>query len=53
MKKRRYFQVRISKEEEELIEKASNVSDSTKSSIILTGAIKEAKKVLRKMEKDS
>lgn len=51
MKRDKTERFRVTDEEQKEIETASAMSDTSKSEIIRTGALKEAKKILREIEK--
>lgn len=51
MKKRETMQIRISKEEKEELVKASKEADISMSRIMVIGGIKEAKRILKQIEK--
>ena len=51
MKKTKVFQMRLSESEEETINLASKMSDIDKAKIVREGALKEAKRILRQIEK--
>lgn len=53
MEKRRTetYQIRLTKEEKEMFEEAAKRSDTITSRVIRSGAIKEAKRILKEIEK--